>query len=233
MPTWPKYPRYSKVEQEDDPISESSPSRLAQIWQRARVHVFYITLLILVAFISNHTSARTSQDEYYWAEPVKSTLRLKTVPRVFHLDLDYARPPDATVDAKWASLLPEMGGFFTHPAISPNESCFAVFHQIHCLDMVRQALYEARPDVVGQGWREVEDDDDDGHRRRDSAEDNNHIHDMYHIGHCFDLIRQALMCTPDLTMELTNETIGGVTGFGTEHQCVDWPALMRWMKKYE
>ncbi|RDH37526.1 hypothetical protein BDQ94DRAFT_136575 [Aspergillus welwitschiae] len=53
-----------------------------------------------------------------------------------------------------------------------------------------------------------------------------------HFSHCTDILRQSLMCRPDLTVEtLTPE--GGVTGFGTEHECQDWDQLMSWMARWE
>jgi hypothetical protein len=54
-----------------------------------------------------------------------------------------------------------------------------------------------------------------------------------HIRHCIDLLRHTLMCRPDLTVELVDEDLGGVTGFGTEHQCQDWSQLMEWMSEWE
>jgi len=51
--------------------------------------------------------------------------------------------------------------------------------------------------------------------------------------HCIDLLRQTLMCSPDLTVEVKNETLGGVTGFGTVHQCRNWDQLTGWMEKWE
>lgn len=54
-----------------------------------------------------------------------------------------------------------------------------------------------------------------------------------HMRHCIDLLRQSLMCSPDLTVEVKNETLGGVTGFGTVHQCRDWAQLMTWMENWE
>lgn len=53
-----------------------------------------------------------------------------------------------------------------------------------------------------------------------------------HVSHCVDLIRQILQCQPDLTVEIKNEE-GGVTGFGTAHQCYDWDQLMSWMETWE
>lgn len=140
-------------------------------------------------------------------------------------------PPSEEVNDAWASLLPKEGGFFTHDRIAPTKSCLAVFHQLHCLDMLRQALYESRPDIVEQGHNESH--TADPHPDHDVTVDHNHSHDMYHIGHCFDLLRQSLMCKADLTVEVGNLTEGGVTGFGTEHQCVNWEELMGWMKQNE
>lgn len=54
-----------------------------------------------------------------------------------------------------------------------------------------------------------------------------------HIRHCIDLIRQSLMCRPDLTVELKEEELGGVRGFGTEHQCHNWDELIAWVSKWE
>ena len=54
-----------------------------------------------------------------------------------------------------------------------------------------------------------------------------------HIRHCIDLLRQSLMCRPDTTVEIKNEELGGVTGFGTEHQCRDWAQLFEWTSKWQ
>lgn len=54
-----------------------------------------------------------------------------------------------------------------------------------------------------------------------------------HVRHCIDLIRNALFCRPDTTIELKDEKLGGVTGFGTEHMCVDWENLVDWVSVWE
>lgn len=54
-----------------------------------------------------------------------------------------------------------------------------------------------------------------------------------HIRHCIDLLRQTLTCQLDTTVELKNTDLGGVTGFGTQHQCKDWKQLMQWTSKWE
>ncbi|KAK1579686.1 uncharacterized protein LY79DRAFT_672332 [Colletotrichum navitas] len=213
-------------------------SRLRQYWKHGRIHLFYAILLILVASASRHSSSSQTQPRYYGDEPVKSELQLSTVRKTFELDLKYAMPPSPEVDEAWASLLPKEGGFFKHPKLAPQKSCVAVFHQLHCLDMIRQTLYEARPDFAARSRNDTGARGSRtaaaaaaGHHR--TEHDHNHAHDMYHVGHCFDLVRQSILCKPDLTIEVGDPAIGGVTGFGTEHQCVDWRQLMDWMRDHE
>ena len=54
-----------------------------------------------------------------------------------------------------------------------------------------------------------------------------------HIRHCIELLRLALMCRPDTTIEKKNETLGGITGFGTEHQCQSWSELLGWVSDWQ
>ena len=54
-----------------------------------------------------------------------------------------------------------------------------------------------------------------------------------HIRHCVDLLRHSLMCQPDLTVEVKDLEKGGVNGFGTEHQCINWEQLIGWVSKWE
>lgn len=49
-----------------------------------------------------------------------------------------------------------------------------------------------------------------------------------HIRHCIDLLRQSLMCYRDTAMELKDDEVNGVTGWGTEHECHDYEELVRW-----
>lgn len=47
----------------------------------------------------------------------------------------------------------------------------------------------------------------------------------HHSAHCFDYIRQALMCAGDTTLE--GKTAAG-PGWGSVHECVDYEALLEW-----
>ncbi|KAJ5549175.1 hypothetical protein N7513_006409 [Penicillium frequentans] len=53
--------------------------------------------------------------------------------------------------------------------------------------------------------------------------------------HCFDYLRQLVMCNLDLTYESARVDIDGerrvADGWGTIHQCKDWSAINNWMLK--
>jgi hypothetical protein len=41
------------------------------------------------------------------------------------------------------------------------------------------------------------------------------------------------MCNADITVERKEPEVGGVLGFGTEHQCTNWEQILRWMAEWE
>ena len=51
----------------------------------------------------------------------------------------------------------------------------------------------------------------------------------YHIYHCFDYIRQAIMCNADTTLEkarvVDGEIVRGVDGWGVAHECRDYDSI--------
>ncbi|KAL6721251.1 hypothetical protein ACLMJK_000353 [Lecanora helva] len=139
--------------------------------------------------------------------------------RIFHYDRAFGSAPSNESDAAWASLFPAQGGFFKHPTLAPHRSAFAVFHQLHCLEGIRQGYWMIYDNVL-EG-------------RQMKEEDFPFMSSPSHIRHCVDLLRQSLMCRPDTTIEVKNEELGGVTGFGTEHQCRDWGQLSEWTVEWE
>jgi len=81
----------------------------------------------------------------------------------------------------------------------------ASYHAIHCLQWLRRhhlALEEGLP--VTWSWE----------------------HDM----HCFDSVRQHVMCHADDTLLTTNGN--REVGHGQHHQCKDWDALRDWATEY-
>jgi hypothetical protein len=50
--------------------------------------------------------------------------------------------------------------------------------------------------------------------------------------HCFDYLRQTLMCAADATLEPVDPALGGVTGWGTARVCRDYGALAAWAEAH-
>lgn len=96
--------------------------------------------------------------------------------------------------------------------------------------MLRRKLTTTQ-DGIRQGYWAVYDAAIEG--RRLVADDIPFMSSPRHMRHCIDLLRHSLMCQPDTTVEVKDETKGGVSGFGTEHQCSDWDQLVKWTSKWE
>ncbi|KAF3914549.1 hypothetical protein ABW20_dc0105687 [Dactylellina cionopaga] len=77
----------------------------------------------------------------------------------------------------------------------------SVFHQLHCLSYVAEHYQ--------QGY--------DGVKLTDEV--------AHHSAHCFNYLRQGIMCSADTTLE--GKTEEG-PGEGSEHECVDYDALLDW-----
>ncbi|KAH8892556.1 hypothetical protein GQ53DRAFT_840912 [Thozetella sp. PMI_491] len=134
---------------------------------------------------------------------------------------EYVGPPSPAVDKAWRALLtglnldlgkdeidmsgwtfqwPESGLFFTG---------LEVYHSLHCLNRLRQALY---PDYYRNVFKWATD---------PSRED--------HIGHCINHIRQALQCHADLTpmrWRLNGTKVILLTD--TRHTCRNFDRINDW-----
>ncbi|GFF57926.1 hypothetical protein IFM61392_05424 [Aspergillus lentulus] len=82
-----------------------------------------------------------------------------------------------------------------------------VFHQLHCLDMLRKVLWGV-----------------DMHNPNDEEA-------MHHLDHCIEMIRQSLMCSADITVDVWawNEEKQMVTVRADNmHTCRDFEAIRQW-----
>jgi hypothetical protein len=62
-------------------------------------------------------------------------------------------------------------------------------------------------------------------------------HEMGHINHCYDYLRQAIMCSGDMTLEWAIEESDGsrrqVDGWSIPHrQCKDWTMIWDYMVEH-
>ena len=58
-----------------------------------------------------------------------------------------------------------------------------------------------------------------------------HDHNVEHIHHCFEYIRQSIMCAADTALEPFKDDIHGVDGFGNDHQCRDFEEVFNWAEE--
>ncbi|KAF3385797.1 hypothetical protein DPV78_012674 [Talaromyces pinophilus] len=77
----------------------------------------------------------------------------------------------------------------------------SVFHQLHCLSYLVQAYQSA---FTGEALTQEL---------------------AHHSAHCFDYLRQSIMCNADTSLE--GKTESG-PGWGSVHQCKDYDALLEW-----
>ena len=140
---------------------------------------------------------------------------------------EYASPSTPKADEAWGALNPIGDGFvliknpedYDLPPGKPSEKGdvydISVFHQLHCLNHLRTFLFTLKAGMDLNNTREVYD------RLLVPQEE--------HVYHCFDYIRQALMCHADLTVEWPRTEADGrrfaVDGWNIEHQCKSWVSL--------
>jgi hypothetical protein len=97
----------------------------------------------------------------------------------------------------------------------------SAFHQLHCLVRSPTTSSQTRPSSKPDNLQSylVQ------HFQRGYSGSNLTQEVAHHSAHCFDYVRQALMCFGDTTLE--GETAAG-PGWGHVHECVDYEALLRW-----
>ncbi|KAH6712419.1 hypothetical protein BKA61DRAFT_85129 [Leptodontidium sp. MPI-SDFR-AT-0119] len=169
----------------------------------------------------------------------KSTERKGPVPNlpteaiIFGNYSDYSAAPTIENNVMWMDLLgpgmgfvsikdPEQYGLLdgvSNPHMPPNVQNYGVsmYHQLHCLMMIR-TLY----------WQALR-----GDRNLKMAENDGLEEEMVHVNHCFDYIRQGIMCAGDMSIEAAADERNGegphISGVGMKHECKSWDASRKWM----
>ncbi|KAJ3993566.1 hypothetical protein F5050DRAFT_1780822 [Lentinula boryana] len=105
------------------------------------------------------------------------------VPRTFGLTTMAIQNIDGTYpltdDKKWASIVPPKGGFIRLGPVGAPFS-IALYHQLHCVNGIRFAYVAARDGLFKHA------------KEREAA--------FQHVNHCFDVLRQSLLCKADTTL---------------------------------
>jgi len=58
------------------------------------------------------------------------------------------------------------------------------------------------------------------------------VHGLWHIGHCFDYIRQSIQCAGDMSLEWPIEVNGNnlIAGWDNPHECRDWDSAWKFLE---
>ncbi|EED15383.1 conserved hypothetical protein [Talaromyces stipitatus ATCC 10500] len=178
---------------------------------RSIIHISVLYIAILTLLVYNNfiwTVARPTDPSQILYSPAESTLEYET--KVFPENIWTKSPymtggnglPSNETDGLWDDLYKygivkvnaeEASNLPNSTAELPHESGFYVieidvFHQLHCLNYIRKALY---PDRYMHEFRDAY--DTEGKRNYSG-------HDARHYDHCIDSIRLAMMCHADISI---------------------------------
>ncbi|CAF9908069.1 MAG: hypothetical protein ALECFALPRED_004213 [Alectoria fallacina] len=134
---------------------------------------------------------------------------------ILQYNSSFAAPPriEAGSEPVWDSMIPNGLGYIKDPITATETSVLSAFHQLHCLYTVRRAFYSNST---------IEDEleaFDLGKERKP------------HVAHCFDYLRQGILCSADSSMPAV-DTVNGFLGAGFPRQCRDFEELKGWAETH-
>ncbi|KAF2010397.1 hypothetical protein BU24DRAFT_427525 [Aaosphaeria arxii CBS 175.79] len=198
-----------------------------------------LTSLLFASVVIDQVSRAELQKTPVACTPASKPIQLKDpvglVPEVtetFQAHEDFMKPFTGEKDA-WSKLLPPGRGFVFVPEPreyglnegqeTPWGEIFSVslFHQIHCLGLLRKQ-YWTLLNHVASGDQEA------------ALKESLKQQENTHTGHCFDYLRQALMCAGDMSMEWPRDEPDGskrrhVDGWDIPHKCKSWDTIWQYM----
>ncbi|KAJ5751885.1 hypothetical protein N7520_008802 [Penicillium odoratum] len=122
--------------------------------------------------------------------------------------------PSPESDAAWESLFPKCNGVNQHEVYAPEASGLVVYHNLRCLNTLRGVYYASL----------------DGIHTRDMAEEHYHLDSPLHIRHCFDYLRQSLICSADTNLEALPKDFM-VNEWRFTRTCRDLDAVKAWAEE--
>jgi len=66
----------------------------------------------------------------------------------------------------------------------------------------------------------------------DESREKNHRTSHHHVRHCFEYLRQSLICLADSNLEMMNYTARGISGWQTERTCRNFDELSDWANEW-
>ncbi|KAK2037692.1 hypothetical protein LZ31DRAFT_509238 [Colletotrichum somersetense] len=195
--------------------------RLGPTFLLSLSNLISLSALVLL-LVSHHDTMSCVRDRHpHWIAPEIP------VTKILEANDVYTRPPDEDELKAWSHLMPlgrglvmvNKTGLPDMPGLnlsSPRGTSgwTGIAHQLHCLYSTKHAFYDLyynrtgdkTEPLFGVGWQ------------------------LEHLNHCWDYVRQTIMCNPDLTVEWRGEHEG--TGWGYQRQCKDWGPVYDWLEKH-
>ncbi|KAF9218576.1 hypothetical protein BS17DRAFT_525474 [Gyrodon lividus] len=193
-------------------------------------HSFAIIMFFLVALtlmnamytalqLENLVEAATANHpSYSYAGsdiPSELPLDLRQVALMFEDVDEYA----LNASAEWSTLIPPRNGW-VHLGPEGRPFAISLYHQLHCLSGIRSAILRAQAQAC-------------------NATDFTPSF-LSHANHCFNYIRQTLLCHADTTLESTQKIIrpNGKLGFVASgvnilHRCRDWTQVRSFVERLQ
>ncbi|TDZ33787.1 Oxidase ustYa [Colletotrichum spinosum] len=184
--------------------SPFSPTRVAIV-------LLVLSNIALVVALGVILRSQSGTSQPPWMPPQRTAKKLFMYQSVF------GGEPDAKSEEMWTKLIPMGKGWINVTAdtdelpyspgmdrsLPKQRALISVFHQLHCLVsqyMARSGYFAARDGDVSTV-------------------------NTTHLSHCWDYLRQSIMCAGDTTLEWLPPNGVGSTGWGYQHTCRDYEAL--------
>ncbi|KAH8822950.1 hypothetical protein DL96DRAFT_1619954 [Flagelloscypha sp. PMI_526] len=222
-------PLLDKEEDDDQETTWPQPETqsYSKYWKAACLVQTALLIVILGSFKLYSNGIRILPESLIYS-PARSVVEyeVNVFHTGFHNDTSKYQGTSDSVDQAWSDLY--NGGISRiqkdEAALLPNKTSaipgdedhyivsLHVFHDLHCLNALRQALY------------------DDYYHKWNMSDPSHAIH----LSHCIDSLRKTLMCNPDLGVivwqwdEDIQRTAPQDT---TAHQCVKFDNIARWAKE--
>ncbi|MDI1487034.1 MAG: hypothetical protein OHK93_006297 [Ramalina farinacea] len=224
--------RHALIDAEDERSIRQRNHGTKSQWTIAILVLLNIITLSLLAIASRNTRTPTT--------PGASLLPNAGYEKVlFQADERFEGPSSRDLDKAWSATLPGFVGlmYLNDSKIYdlpdgrldkdgvPQVYGLSWTHQYHCLDMIRLEFWKMNTNtstsLVGIDY-------DSEEARTNTI--------LPHIAHCFDYIRQAVLCNLDTTVEWPTGPVDeqgnrGIDGYGIEHVCRKRAPILEFMEE--
>ena len=123
-------------------------------------------------------------------------------------------------------------GYIKNPAVAPNLSVISAFHQLHCVVSQLITRRQNSTSLVGSRVQYTL-------RRAYYSSSGDRLEGFdfglnrtSHTAHCFEYLRQTIMCSADSSVEPAEDVESGFLGWGFWRLCRDYRQLKEWAERW-